>query len=408
MSELPKSGGGDTPTGGAAMRGSAQPTRFRRDRATWIAYLFFALNGFAINGLGSVLLPLQAQTGLSAMAANVCSSFFAVGLLVSGTLGDRMTATFGRSRLLTLAFAIMAAGAAVMSVPSVSTAIAGSAGIGLAEALIIMLLPPEFAERFGSEASRPLAEANGLASTAGAMAPLTVAAALTAGLGWQFGYSIPLAVLGVFAAGAAIVLGWGAPKHVRIDHSAAGPIPSPRRFWGVWADLVLSVAVEFCFLLWGASAIAAWHHVDLAQATLLAGAYLVGMALGRIGGARLTVHLSARRATLLSTGVATAGALVFWLAPTPVLASVGIFVGGLGVALLYPLAIARLIAEDPRHADRASSRGALGSGTAILLAPPALVAIAGATSLRIAFVMAPLLLVVLGAHVSWMTRRDPR
>ena len=64
-------------------------------------------------------------------------------------------------------------------------------------------------------------------------------------------------------------------------------------------------------------------------------------------------------------------------------------------ALLYPAALARLVASWPHDRDRAAARGALASGVAIGGAPFLLAALADAFGLRAAYLIVPGLLVVL-------------
>ena len=81
------------------------------------------------------------------------------------------------------------------------------------------------------------------------------------------------------------------------------------------------------------------------------------------------------------------------------LAAAGLLVAGLGVALLYPTTISRVIAAWPHAPDRAAARAALGSGLAIGGAPFLLAQMSDAIGLRAAFLIVPALLLVLAARV---------
>jgi hypothetical protein len=71
-------------------------------------------------------------------------------------------------------------------------------------------------------------------------------------------------------------------------------------------------------------------------------------------------------------------------------------VAGAGVAILYPVALAGLVATPRLGAAHAASLGALASGTAILAAPAALARLADVVELRLAFLITlPLLAALL-------------
>jgi Fucose permease len=382
--------------------------RFRRGPQTWLIYLMWAALGFGVNGLGSVLLPLRDQLGLSAFETSLYSAFFAIGLVLTGLVGDRVVKVIGRRRLLLVVLVMISAGAAVMTLATTATTFIGAAGIGLGEALLIQVLPVELVALHPQHAPQALSEANALSSGAGIAAPLAVSAGLAAGVGWGVGYSIPLAI----ATALAVVLAWFGIGRAASAASAATaaaepgrPVESP---WRPWLEMVGSVAVEFCFVLWSATAVASWHRVDTSLATLIAGSFLVGMGIGRFAGAPLAGRFGVRATTLGCLGLALVGSIAFWFAGNQWVAAVALLLGGLGVSLLYPLTLSRLLAADPLHSDRATSRSALASGVAILSVPPLLAWLADLMGLHLAFLVAPLILLALIARNLWTARRQQR
>jgi fucose permease len=86
----------------------------------------------------------------------------------------------------------------------------------------------------------------------------------------------------------------------------------------------------------------------------------------------------------------------------------GLVATGLGVANLYPLALARALARAPGNAERASARAALASGSAILAAPFALGALADATSLGAAQAVVPILVLSAAALLTALRSQDRR
>jgi MFS family permease len=75
----------------------------------------------------------------------------------------------------------------------------------------------------------------------------------------------------------------------------------------------------------------------------------------------------------------------------------GLGVAGLGIAMLYPVTLARLVATPGLAERHSASLGAFASGTAILAAPALLATLSGVASLRIAFLLPIPLLALLVA-----------
>jgi hypothetical protein len=247
----------------------------------------------------------------------------------------------------------------------------------------------------GAPAAR-IGEANALGSAASVFAPLAVSAALAAGLGWRTGYlAPPLLALAVIALPV-----WRLALPNAATSMRDSPSGTPAPMLGRWVDLLVAVSVEFCMIFWAASAFIAWYHASPSQAPALASLFLVGMAtvrglsapiIRRIPNPRILVEVCA--------ACAAAGFALFWAAPTLVLAAAGLLVAGLGVALLYPTTVSRVVAAWPHKPDRAAARAALGSGIAIGGAPFLLAQLSDAIGLRAAFLIVPALLLVLAARV---------
>ncbi len=255
----------------------------------------------------------------------------------------------------------------------------------------------------GTRAAGLLARANALSSAAGLAAPLLIAAAVFLGIGWPAGFLV------VPLAGAIVVL--FLLHRVRLPD--AEPPPPPRQPaagavaggaravdargseadpWRLWLSLVLAVSIEFCMVFWAPSYLHSNLGLRTATAAALAGAFLLGMAVGRASVTPITrVTGSADRTIVIVTGVVVAGFVVFWFALAAWLATLGLLVVGLGVALMYPLTVARYVATAPAGSTRASARAALGSGVAIGVAPFVLATISDAAGLHGAYLLVPVL-----------------
>nr|WP_251982944.1 MFS transporter [Streptomyces violaceusniger] len=230
-----------------------------------------------------------------------------------------------------------------------------------------------------------------------------------------------LAVFGLLLAAAAgrtlISLPVPAPRDgagpVADSEKAAAPEPSPgterpgRARWlvGVFGLIALCTA-------YGEGAMADWAalhlHQDLdASAGLAAAGYSVFalmMAVGRLSGTALLERLGQTRTLIAGGATAAAGMLLGSLAPTVWLALLGFAVTGLGLANLFPVAIARAGAlTGPGGVAAASTLGYGG----MLLGPPTIGFLADWYSLPIALTTVAALAAV-AAVVAYGTRNAVR
>jgi MFS family permease len=372
-----------------------RPGGISRGYATWLLYLVFSCMAFLLNGLGAVLAPLQKELGVTRGEVAFYPSLFAVGLLVVGLAGGSFVSRIGRVAALRLSVAGMMLGGLLIAAPSRVATLLGALVLGLGAALLIQLVPAVLSAMHPGRPAATIGEANGLASAASVLAPLAVAAALAAGLGWRAGYLVaPLVALAALTLPVwRLVLPDASNSITAAQSSTAGPM------LGRWVDLLVSVSVEFCFVFWAASAVIAWNHASPSQAPAVASLFLVGMAIARAMSGRIIRRVPEPRVlVLVCTACATAGFALFWAAPTLALAGAGLLVAGLGVALLYPTTVSRVVAAWPQATDRAAARAALASGIAIGGAPFLLAQLSDAIGLRAAFLIVPALLVVLAVR----------
>lgn len=362
-----------------------------RSHVTWVLYVVFASMAFLLNGLGAVLAPLQRELGVTRADVAFYPSFFAAGLVVVGLTGGAMVNRIGRTAALRLSLVGLLSGGVLFGIPGRMTTLAGALLLGLGAAVLIQLVPAFLAGLHPHASTASVGEANGFASAASVLAPLAVGAAISAGLGWRAGYLVaPLLVLAV-----ATLPAWRMALAPIPEPTAAGQSQSAPLF-GRWFELVVAVSAEFCMVFWAASAFIDWHGASLGEAPALASLFLVGMATVRFLSAPITRRLTGPRALMLAcVGVATAGFSLFWLAPALPVAAAGLAVTGLGIGLLYPMTVSRVVAAWPQAPDRAAAMAALGSGLAIGGAPFILGRLSGSTGLRTAYLIVPVLLSVL-------------
>ncbi|MFJ8436488.1 MFS transporter [Kitasatospora sp. NPDC094019] len=165
--------------------------------------------------------------------------------------------------------------------------------------------------------------------------------------------------------------------------SSGGAVPGTGRV------LVLLLGLTALCTAYGEGAIADWTTVHLTDdvhagaRTAAAGyvAYALAMTTGRLGGTWLSLRLGQHRVMLFGGFTAAAGMLLAALAPLVPLALAGFVLVGLGLANLFPLAIAQAgAAGGPRAVALASTLGYGG----MLVGPPVIGFLADATSLPLA------------------------
>lgn len=362
-----------------------------RSHVTWLLYVVFASMAFLLNGLGAVLAPLQKELGATRADVAFYPSFFAAGLVVVGLTGGAMVNRIGRTVTLRLSLVGLLIGGLLFALPGRMTTLIGALLLGLGAAVLIQLVPAFLAGLHPQASTASVGEANGFASAASVLAPLAVGAAISSGLGWRAGYLVaPL-----FALAIASVPAWRMTLTPIQQTTPTGPGQAAPLF-GRWFDLLVAVSVEFCMVFWAASAFIDWHRASLGQAPALASLFLVGMAVARFLSTPITRRLPGQRVLMLTcVGVASAGFGLFWLGPVLPVAAGGLAVTGLGVGLLYPMTVSRVVAAWPHAPDRAAAAAALGSGLAIGGAPFILGRLSYSAGLRTAYLIVLALLIVL-------------
>jgi hypothetical protein len=353
------------------------------------AYVVQASFGFLLGGLGPCLILLARDLSTPREALSWVSAGFGVGLLVAGVVGERLL-RIGTWRFHRLAAAVLGLGGGVLALaPGLQAARAGAMLLGLGGAGATLVSPVVLA---GPGGTARMSWAFGLNSLSGIASPLLMGAVDAAtGHGRA---ALLVAVPGLLWAALrrGVLPAPTAPAPVRV----ALPRGTRRKAAWWWLAVVASVSPEFAFVIWGAARLLD-SGLDPAAAATAAAAFPIGMSLGRM----VVVPQLLGRFPLVPWSVAlaalSAGACAAPLGPAAVTVACGL--AGLGIAALYPLSLGELVRLPGMGPGGGSTVGALGSGTAVLLAPILLGALARTVPLRLGFLAAvPLLLLVLALH----------
>ncbi|HET6737597.1 MAG TPA: MFS transporter [Kribbella sp.] len=380
--------------------------------------------GFVLAGLGACVAILARDLDEPTGRLALLSSGFAVGLLIVAVIGPRMLRRWAMPTVLALGSVLCAVGAVLIAVaPAYVVAIAGGLFVGLGGALLVLVAPLMLN---GPTAASRLSRVNAVASGTGILAPLAIGT--LDGLGpsgrlAMIAAAPPLILLAVLTRQRTTPPADPTPRTSASPADRAPRQPSDSvqeqevvavlidsapavglgRKWrrvgrrvvmdvGVgWLRVVLAVSVEFCFVVWAVARLIA-TGLPTPTAALLGSAFPIGMAVGRAIG---PIQLRNWSPIYPSSLLAACGTLLVSLFDVPAVVALGLVVAGLGVAPLYPVTLASLVATPGLSSARLAAVGALASGTAILIAPAILAVLARVLDLRTAYLITLPLLAVL-------------
>jgi len=370
------------------------PAPIRRDRLTWAAYLALAQFTFFLNIQGNIIPFLKDEFDLSYRVVTLHPAAVAAGLIVSGLIGERLTRRHGRLWSVVVGLAGMAIGAlAIVVAPHPVVSILGCFLMGAVGCLVLIIVPNLLADWHGANRSVAIGEANGISYVASLTAAMAVGLFVAIGLGWRAAL-----LLGVVLAGLLLVFLRGVPMP-----AAETPVATagegghggrlPTAYWFYWLAIIAFVGVEQSVLVWATEFLARVKGVPVASAAITAGAFSLGMLVGRLSSAFVLTRMTAARALYLSALLTVPAFFLFWGSPSLTLTVIGLFAVGLGCALQYPLTLTKAIVTAGPFGELATARGSLASGLSILIVPWAIGALADHTGLSAAISLLPLLTV---------------
>lgn len=370
------------------------PQTFKRDRLTWLAYLFLAFYTFYLNALGPVTPFLKSELNLSYTISSLHFTAFAIGMILAGLFGHLVVQRIGRRHALWIAATGISLGAVLLLLGRTPLlTISGAVIMGTIGSLTLVIIPSLLSDWHGDLRAVAIGEANVLASTSSAAAPLLVGLSVSLAGNWRL-------ALGIMAfAPILMYLNFRQVPFPANDAVTGQPAETntrlPLLYWIYWGAIFLGVAVEFCMISWSADYAENILGLSKANAAQAVSLFLGAMILGRFVMSRLVERIAPRRLVLASLAITTVGFLLFWRSSSSLLALTGLFVTGLGVAGFYPLLISLALGAANNNTVQASARAALASGTAILTLPLILGSLADAVGIQPAYSIVILLLVAM-------------
>ncbi|WP_250007779.1 sugar MFS transporter [Actinoplanes sp. M2I2] len=372
-------------------RYTEQETTFVRDAPTVLAYAAIGCFTFWLYAFGPALSLLREELDFSYTLLGIYSVVWAVGAALTGAGFSWVAARLSRSTLLWGSAAATIGGAALFTLGrGVPVTLVGAGVFGLAGTTLLTVIQAILSDRHGSRRDRALTEANIAAGASAVFAPLVLGLLAAGVIGWRATFALPAVVLVLL-----FLRYRRQPLPAPAGHRATrrgGRLPL-----ACWLFAVLtavSSAIEFCLVYFGPQVLLATGLSAAAASTALSSNFL-GILIGRLLGARITRRPGRAVALLYASLALTGGSFVlFWLTDRPALAIAGLFLCGVGIANLYPLALALTLEAADGREDQANARSQLVLGLVAAVSPYLLGSLADRHGLTTAFALEPVLIVL--------------
>jgi fucose permease len=260
---------------------------------------------------------------------------------------------------------------------------------GASGSAVLITVQASLADHHSLHRPVALTEANMSTSIGTVIAPLLIGGSVAAGLGWRPAFFAPLAIFAVLFS---LLRFEGFPSSEPLQRlRGTRVLPSP--YWFFWLAFIPAVGAEWCVGAWGADYLVTVAGAAKGTASFLMSAFFGAMVLGRFLGGRLARTISPMSLLYGTTAVGLVGTLVLVGSSTIPGIVVGLFLGGLGISLLFPMLLALAIGTASDRSDIAAARIAIAAGGSVIVAPLTLGVLADQIGIRSAFSLAPGLLV---------------
>ena len=361
-----------------------------RDRLTWLVYLQLGVFGYFLYGFGPTVPLLREEQDISRTLSGLHGTALAFGALGAGLLTAAIVRRWGRATALWGGLAVLCLGVVVyVSTTALPLTLLGALLGSLGGSFTLTAVAPALIEHHGPGGPAAISEANATAAAAGIVAPLLIGAAVLSGVGWRAG---PLFLLVLVLALVAVLGRTRIPPAHDVPGHHEGSTRLPSRYWIGWGVLAACISAEYCLTLWAADLLRSRDGLGGGAASAAITGLVAGMFCGRLVGGRMALRFGVDPLLYAAIGVAAAGFAVFWVSTWAPLAIAGLLLCGLGVALHYPLGIARAIDAAEGRPDLASARTGLAAALAVGVGPFVLGALADQVGLHAAFLVVPALL----------------
>jgi MFS family permease len=338
--------------------------------ATAATFRAFVVSGLAFASWAARIPQIRDQLGLDPATLGLVLLSISAGCVAALPVSGAVVARFGSRRTVTAAAALFGAGMAIVAAGTlarVTAVVAGLVVLGVATAAwdVAMNLQGTVIERrLGRSTLSRFHAGFSVGTVLGALIG-TVMVALR----------VPVVVhLAAVAVVVPVAVPVAARRFLADDRRATGG----RRAFAAWTErrTVLIGLFALAFTLaegagtdWISLAAIDGHGLAAWAATLAFAAFLAAMTAGRWFGPGLLDRYGRVRVVRALTITASAGTVLFVLAPAAPLAFAGALLWGLGISLGFPVAVSAAGADPERAAGRVSVISSIGY-SAFLAGPP--------------------------------------
>ncbi|GAA1308137.1 MFS transporter [Planotetraspora silvatica] len=375
---------------------TVQALRFNRDRPTWFIYLVLATFATYLYGLSAALPTLRAELGVSQAVGGLHGTAMAVGGVIAGLTLPLLSARLGRRVTVWTGLVVMNAGILIVILGhSLPFTLTGFAVAGTAGSVTLYVVMAALSDHQGPAGPAAISEANAVAVIAGIAVSYLFSVVASSAVGWRAALCVPIAgtvVLALTMGRVWVPARLTAAPPASTEAGATRKIPYGRRFHMAGAVLLCCVGLEFTFNLWAAELFAQQTGLTAAAAAKGLTAMLAGMAVGRFGGARLTLRFRPTPLFLGALAVTLLGWALFWLSTSQAAGYAGLALSGLGISLHFPLALARIIDASGGRPDQASGTASIWASVGSGGGPFVLGVLGDSFGTHAAFLLAPVLI----------------
>lgn len=372
---------------------------FKRDRGTWSAYLMLTFLTLQVSIIGPIMPFLRTEMGLSYTQGALHSSAFALGMMTAVFLCGPIERMVGRKSAMAIAALGLALGFTVIVLArSPIISIIGTGLMGLIGSMIVVFVPLVLMGIHGTQSDRAISESNLMSYFGALIAPIAVW--LVAGnLGWK---SVCVISWLMLAVSTFLIKDAKIPPETNTSGRTTPPLGNA--YWAYWLLLSISVGIEFCFGVWGASFLEKISGFARDNAILGSTCFSIGVLSGRFLGIFIIHKIGAWRLTFTSLCIAFVGFFIFWLSWFSILTLFGLALSGAGIANLFATSLTLALSTEKENSSKAAARSSISTGLAIILTPLLLGALADSIGLFIGYGIVPVL-ILMGLASLWLGRR---
>jgi fucose permease len=381
-----------------------QSIAINRTAFTYLAYINLGFFAYLLAVFGPIMPFLQDELKINYSIAGLHVSALALGMSLAGTLGERISARFGRPMTFWLGGGGMCLGALCLVFgQSPYITIFGSFIMGLLGGNLMIMVQASLGDQFGENRTIALTESNVVAVIFQALVPIIVFLGIQFIGGWRLALWFAVAIWLI-----SYLLGrkleFPAQYKSQQDGESSGKLPA--RFWLYCFVLALGVAVEWCVGFWTPAFLE--RHVLLSKdtASLMMSIFFVAMIIGRIIGSRLSYRFPAIKLLFAAQLLSLLSFPLLWLSWHPIANGIGLFLVGLSIANFFPLCLSVILHIGQAQPDKASARVSQAAGLAMLTVPLLLGNVADNIGIFLAFGIGMVLLILLPIIVGVTMKRS--